>query len=50
MYLSSGIQFLLRRNLILEGGMQVPVMQDLNGTQLAPSTRVLAGMRCIFVP
>ncbi len=50
MYLSPGIQFLLRRNLILEGGVQVPVMNDLNGTQLAPGTRVLAGVRYIIVP
>ena len=49
-YLSPGIQFLLRRNLILEGGGQVPVMNDLNGTQLAPGTRVLAGVRYIIVP
>ncbi len=49
-YLSPGIQFLVRRNLILEGGVQVPVMHDLNGTQLAPSPRVLAGVRYIIVP
>ena len=49
-YLSPGIQFLLRRNLILEGGVQLPVMNDLNGTQLAPSSRVLAGLRYIIVP
>lgn len=49
-YLSPGIQLLLRRNLILEGGVQVPVIHDLNGTQLAPSTRVLAGVRYIIVP
>jgi hypothetical protein len=35
---SPGVQFLLRRNLILEGEMQVPVLHQLNGTQLA-STR-----------
>ena len=49
-YLSPGIQFLVRRNLILEGGVQVPVMNDLNGTQLAPSSRVLAGVRYIIMP
>ena len=48
-YLAPGIQFLLRQNLILEGGVQVPVMNDLNGTQLAPSARVLAGVRYIIV-
>ena len=50
MYLSPGVQFLLRRNLILEGGVQVPVMNDLNGTQRAPGTRVQAGVRYIIVP
>ena len=50
MYLSPGIQFLLRQNLILEGGAQVPVVSNLNGTQLAPSVRVLAGVRYIILP
>ena len=50
LYVSPGVQFLLRRNLILEGGVQVPVLHDLNGTQLAPSARVLAGVRFIIVP
>ena len=50
LYVSPGVQFLLRRNLILEGGVQVPVLHDLHGTQLAPGTRVLAGVRYIIVP
>ena len=50
LYVSPGVQFLARRNLILEGGMQVPVVYDLNGTQLAPGTRVLAGIRYIILP
>lgn len=37
LYVSPGVQFLLRRNLILEGEMQVPVLHELNGTQLAPT-------------
>ena len=49
MYLSPGIQFLLRRNLILEAGVQVPLASDLNGAQHAPNTRILAGMRYIIV-
>ena len=50
LYVSPGVQFLLRRNLILEGGVHVPVMHDLNGTQLAPGMRVLAGVRYIILP
>jgi len=49
-YLSPGIQFLLRGNLILEGGVQIPVLRDLNGTQLAPSFNGLVGLRYIIVP
>ena len=49
-YLSPGIQFLLRDNLILEGGVQIPVLRDLNGTQLAPSFNGLVGLRYIIVP
>ncbi len=49
-YLASGIQFLLRPNVILEGGVQLPVWHGLNGTQLAPGSTVLLGMRYILVP
>ena len=49
-YLSPGIQFLLRGNLILEGGVQIPVLRELNGTQLAPSFNGLVGLRYIIVP
>ena len=49
-YLSPGIQYLVRQNVILETGAQFPVVRDLNGTQLAPSVSVLVGLRYIFVP
>ena len=49
-YLAPGIQFLLRGNLILEGGVQIPIMRELNGTQLAPSFNGLVGLRYIIVP
>lgn len=49
-YLSPGIQFLLRGNLIFEGGVQLPIIRDLNGTQLAPSFNGLVGLRYIIVP
>ena len=50
LYLSPGIQYLLRPNLIVEAGVQLPIVRDLNGTQLAPSANVLLGLRYIIVP
>lgn len=49
-YLSPGIQFLLRGNLIFEGGVQIPILREPNGTQLAPSFNGLVGLRYIIVP
>lgn len=49
-YLAPGIQFLLRGNLVLEGGVQIPIVRELNGTQLAPSFNGLVGLRYIIVP
>ena len=49
-YLAPGVQFLLRQNVILEAGVQLPVWHGLNGTQLAAGRTVLAGVRYIFVP
>ena len=49
-YLAPGVQFLLRQNVILEGGVQLPVWHGLNGTQLAAGRTVLAGVRYILVP
>ncbi len=49
-YLSPGVQFLLEQNVILESGVQLPLVQRLNGRQLGPSVRFLFGVRYILVP
>ena len=49
-YVSPGVQFLLRQNVILEGGVQVPIRRAFNGTQLEPDFNVLVGLRYIIVP
>ncbi len=49
-YLSPGVQFLWRQNLILEGGVQLPVRRAFNGSQLEPSYNVLVGLRYIIIP
>ena len=49
-YLSPGVQFLWRPNLILEGGVQVPVRRAFNGSQLEPNYSVLLGLRYIILP
>lgn len=49
-YLSPGVQFLWRPNLILEGGVQLPVRRSFNGSQLEPDYNVLLGLRYIIVP
>lgn len=50
LYLSPGIQYLVRQNVILEAGAQFPVVRDLNGIQLAPNANLLFGLRYILVP
>ncbi len=50
LYLSPGIQYLLRPNFVVEAGVQLPAVRYLNGTQLAPSINVLFGLRYIIVP
>lgn len=49
-YVSPGLQFLVKQNVILEGGVQLPVRRAFNGTQLEPSFAVLVGVRYIIVP
>ncbi len=44
-FLSPGVEFFLRRNLVLELSAQIPVHQRLNGTQLGRDWIVLAGFR-----
>lgn len=50
LYLSPGIQYLVRQNVILEAGAQFPLVRDLNGIQLAPNANLLFGLRYILVP
>lgn len=50
LHLSPGIQYLVRQNVILEAGAQFPIVRHLNGTQLAPGTSLLFGLRYILVP
>ena len=49
-YLSPGIQFLVRQNIILEGGVQLPIRRIFHGAQLEPDFNVLVGLRYILVP
>ena len=44
-YVSPGVQFLWRQNLILEGGVQLPLRRSLNGNQLETNYNVLVGLR-----
>ena len=49
-YISPGVQFLWRQNLILEGGVQLPVRRSFNGNQLETDYTVLVGLRYIIIP
>ena len=49
-YLSPGVQVLLRQNVILEGGVQWPIRRRFRGAQLEPQFTVLIGARYIIVP
>lgn len=49
-YLSPGVQVLVRPNIVAEAGVQLPVLRDLNGTQLGPDVNALVGIRYIIVP
>ncbi len=48
LFISPGIEYLPRPNLILEGAVQVPIYRDLNGRQLAPDWSVVVGLRYLF--
>ncbi len=50
LYLSPGVQYLPRPNLVVEAGVQLPAVRYLNGTQLAPSINLLFGLRYIILP
>lgn len=49
-YLSPGLFLFVRGNLMLEAAIQLPVLQDLNGTQLAKQFTFLGGLRYVFLP
>ncbi len=46
--LSPGVQYILTGNLLLETSVQVPIVQDLNGSQLETDYAVLFGFRFLF--
>lgn len=48
LFVSPVVEFLLRPNVILEGGLQIPVRQALNGTQLGQDLRALVGFRYVI--
>ncbi|MBI1893101.1 MAG: transporter [Candidatus Rokubacteria bacterium] len=48
LFLSPGIQYLPIPPLILEAGVQIPILRDLNGRQLAPDWSVVVGLRYLF--
>ncbi|MBI3078181.1 MAG: transporter [Deltaproteobacteria bacterium] len=47
-FLSPGLEWLLRPYLILELGVQLPIVRQLNGRQLEPDYSVLLGLRYFF--
>ncbi len=48
LFISPGIQYLPIPNLILEGSVEVPILRDLNGRQLAPDWSAVVGIRYLF--
>lgn len=50
LFLSPGIQFFPLENILLEIGIQIPVLQDLNGTQLGTDFNFRTGLRWFIVP
>lgn len=47
-FLSPGVQWVVRPRLLLEASVQIPVVQDLNGTQLRHGPRPSIGARLLF--
>jgi len=47
-FLSPGLQWVLRQNLLIEASLQLPVFEDLNGTQLENDFVFSAGMRYLL--
>ena len=48
LYISPGIQYFMKRNLILELSVPIPVVRNLNGVQAKPQTGVLFGFRYVL--
>ena len=49
-YIPPGVQFLMYRNLVLEAGVQIPIVRNLNGEQLGTGVNTLFGLRYIIIP
>lgn len=49
-FVAPGVQFFPLENVIWEAGVQLPVVDGLNGTQLGPSFRFRSGLRWIVAP
>ncbi len=50
LFLSPGFQFFVLENLLWEAGVQIPVVQELNGTQLGVDFHFRTGVRWFLVP
>ena len=48
LFVAPGLQLFLLENVLIEGGVQIPVLQDLNGTQLGTDFNFRAGVRWIM--
>lgn len=48
LFISPGLQYLPIPNLILEGSVQIPIYQNLNGRQLAPNWSAVVGLEYLF--
>lgn len=49
-FLAPGLQFLPVAHLLLEMGVQIPVLEDLNGTQLGTDFNFRMGLRWFILP
>ena len=47
-FISPGLQYIVSANLLIEGGVQIPVIKRLYGSQLEPDVRARFGLRYIF--
>ena len=47
-FATPGLQIILNENLLFEGAIQLPVLQDLHGSQLENNFRLIGGLRVRF--